>query len=489
MQLTIFENAYFLQALGIAIINSFWQTGLLWLLYKFFIAFNKNISATFKHIAGVRLLFISFIWFFITLYRSYFLLKNTGIDIFDKANIGVMPASPVYENIFGALSVFYILLLCFFTSRFLKHLKAVKFVYANGLSKASIDTRIFVNKISLHLNTKRKVQVWLCEFVDVPSVVGFIKPVILLPLNICSQLSTEQLEAILMHELAHIKRNDYFINILQSIVELVLFFNPFVWLLGNDARKERENACDDWVMNYQYSKLNYGNALLKLEEFRSQKPALALASNNGKMNLLKRIKRLDPNGSKTDCTSTQRFLIISFCTLFFVAMIAFAGFYQKPVDNFTIKKESELPLQIQRAWTNEHIPGEKIIKTSPIFAAAPVPTLTNKNIKKHIARYKKIHADLNDGGSYAFINKELLDNDPGKVIFTSEKTDSANNDYVIKIEEDQSGKSSTNVYYFELNKNNIQAILKPLVFLKQQPGKKIETKKTAFGRVHVRITS
>jgi beta-lactamase regulating signal transducer with metallopeptidase domain len=109
---------------------------------------------------------------------------------------------------------------------------------------------------------------------------------------------------------------------LQSIVELILFFNPFVILLGRAVRKERENCCDDWVLNFQYNRFEYAKALLILEEERrGVQYRLALAATNNKKNLLQRVKRLF-NPPRVSCSNYQTYKFISLCCLLFLTIIS-----------------------------------------------------------------------------------------------------------------------------------------------------------------------
>ena len=80
---------------------------------------------------------------------------------------------------------------------------------------------------------------------EVPAVIGWLKPIVLFPVQACTGLSAEQIEAILAHELAHIKRYDYVINCLQVVIETLLFYHPVVWWLSRAIRREREQCCDD----------------------------------------------------------------------------------------------------------------------------------------------------------------------------------------------------------------------------------------------------
>jgi bla regulator protein blaR1 len=138
-----------------------------------------------------------------------------------------------------------------------------------------------------------KATVLLAESVHAysPMVIGYLKPVIIIPAGMASGLSTEQLEAIFIHELIHIKRNDYLLNLVQSLIEALYFFNPFVWILSSRLRTEREHSCDDAVLKAGANAKAYVHALASLEEARVNS-SLALSLGGNKNELLERIKRL-----------------------------------------------------------------------------------------------------------------------------------------------------------------------------------------------------
>ncbi|MES2788968.1 MAG: M56 family metallopeptidase [Planctomycetota bacterium] len=105
-----------------------------------------------------------------------------------------------------------------------------------------------------------------CERVAVPTVIGIIKPAILLPLTLTSGLAPEQIEAILAHELAHLRRYDQLVNLLQRLVESTLFFHPAIWWLSRRIRIERELCCDDLVIKCGSVPLEYAQSLLYVAE-------------------------------------------------------------------------------------------------------------------------------------------------------------------------------------------------------------------------------
>lgn len=126
--------------------------------------------------------------------------------------------------------------------------------------------------------------------IEVPMVVGLWRPLILVPASTLTGLSVAQLEAILAHELAHIRRHDYLVNLLQALVETALFYHPAVWWLSARIRQEREHCADDVAVESCGDALLYSRALASLEQLRAHTPAPVVAANGG--SLLLRIQRL-----------------------------------------------------------------------------------------------------------------------------------------------------------------------------------------------------
>ncbi len=126
--------------------------------------------------------------------------------------------------------------------------------------------------------------------VPVPAVIGWLRPVILVPASAFAGLTPQQLEAILAHELAHVRRHDYLINLLQTAVETLLFYHPAVWWVSSQVRQERESCCDDLAVSVCGDRLGYARALAALEGLRTPSPRLAMGADGG--SLLRRIQRL-----------------------------------------------------------------------------------------------------------------------------------------------------------------------------------------------------
>jgi GWxTD domain-containing protein len=157
------------------------------------------------------------------------------------------------------------------------------------------------HRIAHRIELTRPIRLLHSALVQIPTVIGWLRPVVLIPLGCLSGLSASQVEAILAHELAHIRRHDYLVSILQSIVEALLFYHPAVWWVSRRIRREREHCCDDLAVQYTGDALTYARALSLLEEHRSALPPIALGANGGILSM--RIKRL--LGSKESVDAPQ----------------------------------------------------------------------------------------------------------------------------------------------------------------------------------------
>lgn len=159
-----------------------------------------------------------------------------------------------------------------------------------------------LQRILAKLHFKKRIRLVQSTMVVSPLVVGVFKPLIILPAGFATGISSEQLEAVLAHELVHITRRDYLINFLQCVVESLFFFNPFVWILSELIRREREHVCDDAVVQLGFDKITYARTLAALEESRLHENVLTLSLADNKKLLLHRIKRLMEKSIKTHST-------------------------------------------------------------------------------------------------------------------------------------------------------------------------------------------
>jgi len=147
-----------------------------------------------------------------------------------------------------------------------------------------------VDSLRQRMAVKREVVLRISERLETPVVVGVFKSVILFPASVITKLSASDVEALLAHELAHVRRFDYLVNLIQTVVETVLFFHPGVWWISNVVRAEREHCCDDLAVSVLGDRQKYAGALMGLEQLRQPAPALAMAAGRG--NLMWRIRRV-----------------------------------------------------------------------------------------------------------------------------------------------------------------------------------------------------
>ena len=147
-----------------------------------------------------------------------------------------------------------------------------------------------VRALAGRLGISRAVTVLVTERASVPGAWGLFRPALMVPISLVTGLPPTEVEAILLHELAHIRRHDFAINVLQGIVETVLFYHPATWWISSLVRREREYCCDDLVVAALGDPLPYARALLSLEERRHALPYPALSARGG--HLMNRIQRL-----------------------------------------------------------------------------------------------------------------------------------------------------------------------------------------------------
>ena len=145
-------------------------------------------------------------------------------------------------------------------------------------------------RLSARLGLGRPIQLLESCLAEIPMVIGHIRPAILMPIGLLAGLPSGQVEAILLHELAHIRRCDYLVNVLQRSVECLLFYHPAVWWISRVIRSERENCCDDMAVALNGNPHEYASALAALESYRWPGGTPAMAATGG--DVVKRIRRL-----------------------------------------------------------------------------------------------------------------------------------------------------------------------------------------------------
>jgi beta-lactamase regulating signal transducer with metallopeptidase domain len=219
------------------------------------------------------------------------------------------------------LSLLYALGVCWYCGKMIIALLGIKSLRKNN-AEPGHELKESFRRLCVAVLPGKKVSLQLSLKAKVPMMLGHFKPLVLLPFSLVNHLSLQQVEAVLLHELAHLKRKDYLFNVIQTVLETFLFFNPFARLLSAAIRREREHCCDDFVLAHTASSLSYAHALLTLETERRAflSPAMA-ATGASRSSLFNRIKRITE--MKNPAKKPQKTLATLTVVLLIAAMACF----------------------------------------------------------------------------------------------------------------------------------------------------------------------
>jgi hypothetical protein len=216
-------------------------------------------------------------------------------------------------------SVAYLIILIAPVWQFIRNYRFVQMIRKTGIKKMDVAWRMYVKRTSVAMGIARDVKIWLSEWVTSPVTIGYLKPIILIPVAAVNNLTPHQLEAVILHELSHIYRFDYFFNLILSFIKTILYFNPFVKLLVKSIEKEREHSCDEMVLQFQYKPGEYASALLRLEQNKHRQMVMAAAGKNH--DLLNRIESI--LGMRNKGWNPVRQFSIAFLTMLGITLLHF----------------------------------------------------------------------------------------------------------------------------------------------------------------------
>ncbi|HET9744641.1 MAG TPA: M56 family metallopeptidase [Chitinophagaceae bacterium] len=280
----------FLQSLGWALVNSLWQMALLWAIYQLITVSFQKLRASKRTSLAILLTFSGFGWFIYTLADSLLSNANSTNSFYTPGIINDDTWNYFEGKILPYASVVYLVILAAPLWQFIRNYRFVQFIRTSGLKKIEVDWRMYVKRTAAAMGITREVKIWLSEWVTSPVTIGYLKPIILIPVAAVNNLTPHQVEAVILHELSHIHRYDYFLNLMVSLIRTVLYFNPFVKLLVKSIEKEREHSCDEMVLQFQYKPGEYASALLRLEQTKQRQMVMAAAGKNA--DLLHRIESI-----------------------------------------------------------------------------------------------------------------------------------------------------------------------------------------------------
>lgn len=292
------------------LLHSLWQGVFLAVLTALIVLFTTKSNAKLRYnlFVGSLLLFVLSVGVTFLIELNRFNLVDSGsatvksdarITIVDPIISNKVVNAEVLDSLMGYLAKYsssivlvWFLIICAKSIRFMVDIRTLFQIRTTKVYHAGALLEEKVNRLAAQYGIKEKVKILQSGMVQVPMVLGHFKPLILVPLGLINGLSVEEVDAILSHELAHIKRRDYLINVLQSIVEIMFFFNPAVLWVSNMIKTERENCCDDLAVLGTRTKIDYIKALVSCQEFANEVPAYAMALTGGKKHLVNRVQRL-----------------------------------------------------------------------------------------------------------------------------------------------------------------------------------------------------
>jgi bla regulator protein blaR1 len=242
----------------------------------------------------------------------------------------------------------------------------VSYIGIEGLRRATLDVDktvlLRLEALARRLGVTRTVRVFASDVVRVPAVVGTLRPVILLPVGVITGLPAAHLDAVLAHELAHVRRHDYLVNGLQAMVETLLFYHPAVWWCTRQIRIEREHCCDDLVVKACGDRVAYATALAQLEELRGLEPMLSLNATGGR--LIDRIRRLLDSAPVNEHGSSA-WIVIAGLTVTVVAAITMPA--------LTLARADDGRTILQDDVTLQEPPAPPVPPAAPGPPHAPLP--------------------------------------------------------------------------------------------------------------------
>lgn len=273
----------------ITLLHSVWQSALLLLLYGCLHKMFAPCTPLLKR----NMLYSLLGWQLVLTISTFFILHFNLLPFYVETMYGIIGNTNVQHWLqFFSLPLMgaYWLVVLFKVVNALRQRHLLHSYYNKQVQKPSIELRLFTRNKAYQFGIFKKVDIWLSHRVHTPLTFGFWKPIILLPVALVNQLSTAETEALIIHELTHIKAKDYLLNWLLMGAESLYFFNPFVRIIAQKIKLEREKHCDVQVLQFEYSNIVYAESLLKTAQFKQEKLRLQLAAFQNKPQLFKRIQ-------------------------------------------------------------------------------------------------------------------------------------------------------------------------------------------------------
>lgn len=271
-----------------------------------------------------------------------------------------------------------------FMARFVKVLSGL--VYAQRVrhyltNPAPAQWQHRLNALLQKLQISRSVSLLESAIIKIPTVVGVLKPVVLVPVGMLTHISPEQVESILLHELAHIRRQDYLFNLIQHLVDTLFFFNPALVWVSSLIRGERENCCDDIAINETRSRRQLISALVSFHEYTQTAKGFALQFAGKENQVVKRVKRIVHKRNHS-LNAGERIVLMSSILVLSAAFITTRS--SRPEPSPATAKTSIYPTTTKPAPTADDVHAKPPVqKTKPAVTKPITPEPARQDTTPH----------------------------------------------------------------------------------------------------------
>jgi bla regulator protein BlaR1 len=255
----------------------------------------RYLVASFTLLANLGAAILSFFW----LYQPHNSVPSATLLISGDLEQSISAVQTLeWEWIYPFISIAWFIGVLFFTAQLIYEMLRVYRVPKHAVITTNEQVLEMFERLKVELKANRFTRLLISHIIDVPMVMGWLRPVVILPASMLTCLSCAQLESLIAHELAHVRRYDYLINLLQTSIEVLLFFHPCVKWISRQVRVEREYCCDDVAIDCCGNAKTYLLALTNAEVLRGDNVHnLAMAATGG--NLQQRVVRVV---AKDDCS-------------------------------------------------------------------------------------------------------------------------------------------------------------------------------------------
>ncbi|GAB3938463.1 M56 family metallopeptidase [Larkinella terrae] len=409
----------FTNAMGWALVHTLWQGTVFAAAAALALRVSQNRSSFVRYGISIGALALQLLTFLLTVWICYEPVRAT-LQISGEQQPSLVMTPSTTGNWTGELtswlnSHFPLLVTAWFCGAALLMVRLVGgWVLVQRLTRRNVHPvaqawQSYLNQLSNQLGIGKTVRLIESAEIAVPMTIGWLKPVVLLPIGLLTGLSTRQVEAVLAHELAHIKRYDYLVNLIQSAVEIVLFFHPAIWWLSARVREEREHCCDDVAIRFCGERASLAQALVHIEERRQAvlaTPALAMAFGARKQTFVQRVKRVIGVNDQQS-TAKPNGLLVAGCLVLITGLVTGQHLY-RPVkgrpqhgDSITINAWKSKTDTLVELSEPQEITLSVPDKSEPPFVFAATDTIDpvtrirlEKELEYHTEQMKRLEREM-----------------------------------------------------------------------------------------------